>query len=89
MNMRWPDNIKEPKGGWRFEFGVLISPDGEQYGPDDALTPEQVKQVRGVRTMDAVMRRIRDGSLPSFGFTNTLIKAADAVKGYDLTKRCG
>jgi hypothetical protein len=37
--------------------------------------------------MEGVYKRIKDGSLPSFGFKYTLVKAADAVKGYELTGR--
>jgi hypothetical protein len=85
--MNWPKSIKEPRNGWKLEFGVLIAPDGEKYGPDDALTPEQVREVREARSMEGVYKRIKDGSLPSFGFKYTLVKAADAVKGYELTGR--
>ena len=46
--MNWAQSMKEPCNGWKMEFGVLIAPDGERYGPADALTPKQVAQPRGV-----------------------------------------
>ena len=83
--MNWAQSMKEPCNGWKMEFGVLIAPDGERYGPADALTPKQVAQPRGVE-LDTINARMQTGALPSFGFSNPLIYAADAVKGYSERK---
>ena len=83
--MNWPQSMKEPRKGWKMEFGVLIAPDGERYGPADALTPKQVAQLRGVE-LHTINARMQTGALPSFGISNPLIHAADAVKGYSERK---
>lgn len=83
--MNWSQSMKEPCKGWKMEFGVLIAPDAERYGPADALAPKQVAQLRGVE-LHTVNTKMQTGALPSFGFSNPLIYAADAVKGYSERK---
>ena len=83
--MNWPDSVKALKNGWRMQDSKLIAPDGEEYGPMDALTPKQVAQLRNIE-LHTVTFRLSTGGLPSFGFEHPLIYAKDAVRQYQARK---
>lgn len=78
--MKWPTPHIEPKGGWALDGQLLVSPDGERYGPDNLLTTKQVAEIRGT-SVGYIIVAARRGTIKStkFGF-QLAITAADALK---------
>lgn len=79
--MTWPFEIRTLENGWKMRNGKLVSPFFDEYGPDDALTPDDVSDLRGVR-LRTVREEISKGKIPSFGRKHILVYARDAVMGY-------
>lgn len=86
----WPDSARPLKGGWAltcdraessYGIPVLVSPDGQVYGPGDTLSQAQVAELRGV-TPGTVRLSLDTGALEAAklpGLAVRLVYAAHAV----------
>lgn len=72
----WPSEMTPLLAGWKFEEGLLVSPDGATYEPGSILYIAQIAQLRGVNERSA--RRMFMGAQRQ-GQKILAVPAAEAV----------